>query len=127
MAKCRLATATLRRHLQSQSPTISAFKDPTKSLSAAAAHQCRSYSAAQTDDSRGKWLTLPPFSPTVDGTAVGKELTSDGDSIKGSTDGSNTTALKWILRCRPDLPRTLVQKLFRLRQVLVYLNLVFNS
>ncbi|KAG7577861.1 Pseudouridine synthase catalytic domain superfamily [Arabidopsis thaliana x Arabidopsis arenosa] len=116
MAKWRLATATLRRHLQSPSPTISAFKDPTKSLSAAA-HQSRSYSTAQTDDSRGKWLTLPPFSPTIDGTVVGKGLLSDGDSVKASTDNSKTTALRWILRCRPDLPRTLVQKLFRLRQV----------
>ncbi|XP_010466089.1 PREDICTED: RNA pseudouridine synthase 4, mitochondrial-like [Camelina sativa] len=120
MSKWRIATATLHRHLQSQSPTISSFKDPTKSLSSAAvaaAHQCRGYSTAQTDDSSGKWVTLPSFYPTVDGNAVGKELTSDGDSIKGSTDGSNTTALRWILRCRPDLPRTLVQKLFRLRQV----------
>ncbi|CAH8261056.1 unnamed protein product [Arabidopsis lyrata] len=117
MAKWRLATATLRRHLQSPSPTISAFKDPTKSLSAAAHHCSRSYSTAQTDDSRGNWLTLPPFSPTIDGTAVGKDLLSDGDSVKASTDNSKTTALRWILRCRPDLPRTLVQKLFRLRQV----------
>ncbi|EOA30480.1 hypothetical protein CARUB_v10013603mg [Capsella rubella] len=117
MAKWRLATATLRRHLQSQSPSISSLKDTTKSFSAAAAQQCRSYSPAQTDNARGKWLTLPPFSPTVDGTAVGKELASEGDSITGSTDSSTTTALRWILRCRPDLPRTLVQKLFRLRQV----------
>ncbi|KAA8545818.1 hypothetical protein F0562_020731 [Nyssa sinensis] len=30
---------------------------------------------------------------------------------------TTTTALKWILRCCPQLPRSLVQKLFRLRQV----------
>jgi hypothetical protein len=117
MAKWRLATATLRRQLQSSSPTISTFKNPTKALSAAAHQSTRSYSTTQTDDSRGKWLTLPPFSPTIDGTAVGKDLLSDGDSVKSSTDNSKTTALRWILRCRPDLPRTLVQKLFRLRQV----------
>lgn len=107
----------LRRQLQSSSPTISTFKNPTKALSAAAHQSTRSYSTTQTDDSRGKWLTLPPFSPTIDGTAVGKDLLSDGDSVKSSTDNSKTTALRWILRCRPDLPRTLVQKLFRLRQV----------
>ncbi|ESQ47954.1 hypothetical protein EUTSA_v10020633mg [Eutrema salsugineum] len=119
MAKWRLATATLRRHLRSPSPTISSvFRDPSGALSAA--NQRRSYGTPLADDDdddpRGKWLTLPPFSPTIDAAAVGKELFSDGDSVKASSDGS-TTALRWILRCRPDLPRTLVQKLFRLRQV----------
>uniref|UniRef100_A0A1J3JG00 RNA pseudouridine synthase 4, mitochondrial n=1 Tax=Noccaea caerulescens TaxID=107243 RepID=A0A1J3JG00_NOCCA len=114
MAKWRLATATLRRHLRSPPPSISAYGDPIGALSAA--HQRRSYTTALADDPRGKWLTLPPFYPTVDAAAVGKELSSDGDSVKGSTDGSST-ALRWILRCRPDLPRSLVQKLFRLRQV----------
>ncbi|CAH2053305.1 unnamed protein product [Thlaspi arvense] len=113
MAKWRLATATLRRHLRSPSPTISSvFRDPTGALSAA--NQRRRYNTPE--DPRGKWLTLPPFSPTVDAAAIGKELSSDRDSAKGSTDGS-TTAIRWILRCRPDLPRNLVQKLFRLRQV----------
>ena len=65
------------------------------------------------------WSTLPSFSPTIDAAAVGKELSLGGDSIvKDSTDGS-TTALRWILRCRPDLPINLLQKLFRLRQVRV--------
>ncbi|KAL1218071.1 RNA pseudouridine synthase 4 [Cardamine amara subsp. amara] len=115
MSKWRLATATLRRHLQSPSPTISTFKDPAIALSVA--NYCRSYTTALNDDPRGMWLTLPPFSPTVDGAAIGKELISDGNSVNGSANGSTTTALRWILRCRPDLPRTLVQKLFRLRQV----------
>ncbi|XP_048634885.1 RNA pseudouridine synthase 4, mitochondrial [Brassica napus] len=115
-ANWRVATAALRRHLRSPPPTI---RESTGALSAA--NQRRSYTTALADDDddpRGKWLTLPPFSPTIDAAAVGKELSfGDGDSIvKGSTDGS-TTALRWILRCRPDLPRNLVQKLFRLRQV----------
>ncbi|WZY95025.1 LOW QUALITY PROTEIN: hypothetical protein YC2023_067354 [Brassica napus] len=117
-ANWRVATAALRRHLRSPPPTI---RESTGALSAA--NQRRSYTTALADDDddpRGKWLTLPPFSPTIDAAAVGKELSfGDGDSIvKGSTDGS-TTALRWILRCRPDLPRNLVQKLFRLRQVRV--------
>ncbi|KAJ4894035.1 RNA pseudouridine synthase 4 [Raphanus sativus] len=116
MANWRIATATLRRHLRSPPPTISAaYRDPIRALYSA--NQLRSYSSALADDDdddrRGKWLTLPPFSPTIDAAAVGKELSFDGDSVaKGST-----TALRWILRCRPDLPRNLVQKLFRLRQV----------
>ncbi|VVA98218.1 unnamed protein product [Arabis nemorensis] len=115
MAKWRLATATLRSYLRSPSPTIYAVRNPTRALSGS--NQCRSYSTSLADDDpRGKWLTLPPFSTTVDGSALGKELLSNGDSVKGSTDGS-TTALRWILRCRPDLPRNLVLKLFRLRQV----------
>nr|CAD1839625.1 unnamed protein product [Ananas comosus var. bracteatus] len=34
-----------------------------------------------------------------------------------SGDDYTTTALKWVRRCCPDLPATLVHKLFRLRQV----------
>lgn len=123
MANWRVATATLRRHLRSPPSIISAaYRDPIRALYAA--NQLRSYTTALADDGdndpRGKWLTLPPFSPTIDAAKVGKELSfEDGESIvKGSTDGS-TTALRWILRCRPDLPRNLVQKLFRLRQVRV--------
>ena len=47
------------------------------------------------DKHDAKWLNLPPFSLTP----------------------TPTTALKWVLRCCPHLPRTLVHKLFRLRQV----------
>ncbi|KAI4367121.1 hypothetical protein MLD38_022892 [Melastoma candidum] len=54
---------------------------------------------ARGDKSRGKWLKLPPF---------------EGMSVTGAT---KTTAVKWVLRCCPDLPRNLVHKLFRLRQV----------
>ncbi|XP_057782951.1 RNA pseudouridine synthase 4, mitochondrial [Salvia miltiorrhiza] len=57
-----------------------------------------------------QWLILPPFTPTADGSSIGKKL-------YGRTDETNTTALKWILKCCPHLPRSLVQKLFRLRQV----------
>ncbi|CAI0445415.1 unnamed protein product, partial [Linum tenue] len=62
----------------------------------------------------GKWFILPPFSSTVNGTAAGKALSSAATAGKASTE---TTALKWVLRCCPELPRNLVQKLFRLRQV----------
>ncbi|KAK4405193.1 RNA pseudouridine synthase 4, mitochondrial [Sesamum angolense] len=60
------------------------------------------------NDSR--WLILPPFDPAVDGSSIGKKLCG------GPTD-SSMTALKWIIKCCPHLPRSLVQKLFRLRQV----------
>ncbi|XP_061354496.1 RNA pseudouridine synthase 4, mitochondrial [Gastrolobium bilobum] len=57
-----------------------------------------------------KCLTLPPFTATATATlnasALGKQLSP-----------TPTTALKWVIRCCPDLPRTLVHKLFRLRQV----------
>ncbi|KAK6946053.1 Pseudouridine synthase, RsuA/RluA-like [Dillenia turbinata] len=62
----------------------------------------------------GKWVTLPPFTPTLDATTIGKKLA--GGSFDADTE-SATTALKWVLRCCPNLPRSLVQKLFRLRQV----------
>ncbi|KAJ1388373.1 Pseudouridine synthase, RsuA/RluB/C/D/E/F [Sesbania bispinosa] len=58
---------------------------------------------------RDNWLTLPPVSATVkaSGTATGNQLSSS----------TSTTALKWVLRCCPHVPKTLVHKLFRLRQV----------
>lgn len=61
----------------------------------------------------GKWYTLPPFTKTVNGAALGRHLAAEG----GPKACSDTTAIKWVLRCCPELPRNLVQKLFRLRQV----------
>lgn len=70
--------------------------------------------------SKGKWVTLPAFNSAVDSNSLGKRIT--GRSILEpneplDSDTNTTTALKWVLRCCPHLPRSLVQKLFRLRQV----------
>ncbi|KAJ8446707.1 hypothetical protein Cgig2_002869 [Carnegiea gigantea] len=62
---------------------------------------------------KGKWVTLPPFNTTIDSNSLGKRLIGKGNEPIES----NTTAIKWVLRCCPHLPRSLVQKLFRLRQV----------
>ncbi|KAF5207474.1 Rna pseudouridine synthase 4 protein [Thalictrum thalictroides] len=66
------------------------------------------------DKKENKWFTLPPFTSTINPISVAKKL-SNTNTTTSST--NNTTALKWILRCCPQLPRSLVQKLFRLRQV----------
>ena len=71
----------------------------------------------------GKWLTLPPFTPTLNAAALGKELSARSSQSKADV---STTALKWVLKCCPDLPRSLVQKLFRLRQVLLYPYIFFK-
>lgn len=64
----------------------------------------------------GKWFALPPYDSSVNTSKMAKELL--GNRIEGdSTSTSSMTALKWILRCCPQLPRSLLQKLFRLRQV----------
>ncbi|XP_075474476.1 RNA pseudouridine synthase 4, mitochondrial [Primulina tabacum] len=65
------------------------------------------------EESDSKWLILPPFTPFADDSAIGKLISQKKDSDASPT----TTALKWILICYPHLPRSLVQKLFRLRQV----------
>jgi len=59
-----------------------------------------------------KWLTLPPVaaSGTV---AVKGERKGKGNELSSTP----TTALKWIVRCCPSLPISLLHKLFRLRQV----------
>ncbi|KAJ9552026.1 hypothetical protein OSB04_016071 [Centaurea solstitialis] len=85
--------------------------------------QVKNYSTKVEDEKKenknGKWLTLPPFKLTVNGASLGREiagrrkLTEEGDESTTTT----TTAIKWVMRCCPQLPRSLVQKLFRLRQV----------
>ncbi|XAR72939.1 23S rRNA pseudouridine(955/2504/2580) synthase [Bertholletia excelsa] len=73
------------------------------------------------DKRKGHWFTLPPFNSPVDCAKLGRELSGRRPERKGDADadwsGTNMTALKWVLRCCPQLPRSLVQKLFRLRQV----------
>lgn len=64
---------------------------------------------------KGKWFTLPPFAPIVDAPSLGKVLSGHGTDMSGGN--TSTTALKWVIRCCPQLPRSLIQKLFRLRQV----------
>ncbi|KAE9612791.1 hypothetical protein Lal_00027608 [Lupinus albus] len=54
-----------------------------------------------------KWFTLPPFIPTLVNVKNGNQISSP----------SSITALKWVTRCCPNIPKTLVHKLFRLRQV----------
>ncbi|KAI7753295.1 hypothetical protein M8C21_022091 [Ambrosia artemisiifolia] len=71
----------------------------------------------KTEKTQGKWLTLPPFITTVNGSSLGKHISGRQQSSGEGGDASNTTAIKWVMRCCPQLPRSLVQKLFRLRQV----------
>jgi len=70
----------------------------------------RSWSRRQLSSSAaedGKWLTLPPVSTTVN-------TSSSNNKVSSST---STNALKWVIRCCPQLPKTLIHKLFRLKQV----------
>ncbi|XP_047250999.1 RNA pseudouridine synthase 4, mitochondrial isoform X4 [Capsicum annuum] len=71
---------------------------------------------SRNENEKGKWFTLPPFTATVDGAALGRELAGVKMDVKENS-SNNITALKWIQRCCPELPKSLVQKLFRLRQV----------
>ncbi|KAH7659887.1 23S rRNA pseudouridine(955/2504/2580) synthase protein [Dioscorea alata] len=61
----------------------------------------------------GKWLSLPPFSPSIDSSLISKEIAGQASLEKREP----ITALKWVRRCCPELPMSLIQKLFRLRQV----------
>ncbi|OAY82176.1 RNA pseudouridine synthase 4, mitochondrial [Ananas comosus] len=69
---------------------------------------------------KGRWLALPPFAaPPVDPSSLAKKMMFCGGGYPAGCSGDDytTTALKWVRRCCPDLPATLVHKLFRLRQV----------
>uniref|UniRef100_A0A2P2KP39 Uncharacterized protein n=1 Tax=Rhizophora mucronata TaxID=61149 RepID=A0A2P2KP39_RHIMU len=72
-----------------------------------------------TQKKSGKWFTLPPYKHSIDGSALGKSLSAN---LVTTTDAAvtETTALKWVIRCCPEIPRSLLQKLFRLRQVFPY-------
>ncbi|XP_014520097.1 RNA pseudouridine synthase 4, mitochondrial isoform X1 [Vigna radiata var. radiata] len=59
-----------------------------------------------------KWLTLPPVAATATVEVNGKRK-GKGNQLSSTS----TTALKWIVRCCPNLPISLLHKLFRLRQV----------
>lgn len=115
----------LLRRLLLRPPPSSAAR-----LCISAFHNWRSYSTTETfhedREKRGeKWFTLPPFTATINGSALGKELSRNRSygrdvitkTATNSTTSTTTTALKWVTRCCPELPRSLVQKLFRLRQV----------
>ncbi|XP_072970326.1 RNA pseudouridine synthase 4, mitochondrial-like isoform X1 [Typha angustifolia] len=62
---------------------------------------------------KGKWLELPPFTPPIDASSLGRKISGKTHVEKSVP----ITALKWVRRCCPNLPMSLVQKLFRLRQV----------
>lgn len=64
-----------------------------------------------------RWFTLPPYTATVDGSVLGNRILNQGSQAEDETSTTAITALKWVLRCCPELPRSLVQKLFRLRKV----------
>ncbi|BAU00859.1 RNA pseudouridine synthase [Vigna angularis] len=59
-----------------------------------------------------KWLTLPPVAASATVEVNGKRK-GKGNQLSSTS----TTALKWIVRCCPNLPISLLHKLFRLRQV----------
>ncbi|MCL7047689.1 hypothetical protein MKW94_017895 [Papaver nudicaule] len=69
----------------------------------------------------GKWFTLPPYTPNAnDVVSVSKEFSRVQRQKIGeeaSEPKSTMTAMKWVTRCCPRIPRSLIQKLFRLRQV----------
>lgn len=72
------------------------------------------YSTTSSEDKTdGKWFTLPPFDSAADGPALGRKLAGR----RSDSGEESTTALKWVVKCCPQLPRSLIQKLFRLRQV----------
>ncbi|KAI3913050.1 hypothetical protein MKW92_038752 [Papaver armeniacum] len=84
---------------------------------------CSSSSNNNKKKNDGKWLTLPPFTSNAnDAASVSKEFSRFnrrriGEEASVSEPKSTMTALKWVTRCCPQIPRTLIQKLFRLRQV----------
>ena len=76
-----------------------------------------------------RWFTLPPYTATVNGSILGNRIMNGGGQAELGASTAAITALKWVIRCCPELPRSLVQKLFRLRKVpsSISLNTMLNS
>ena len=122
----------LRRLLRSQPSAI----DSGTGLIISALQQLRSHYSTTTELSvehpndegnsekkERKWFTLPPFAKTVNASVLRAKLAGK-PHLKAADE---TTALKWVLKCCPELRRSLVQKLFRLRQVWFFTNLSLYS
>ncbi|PON58067.1 Pseudouridine synthase [Trema orientale] len=117
-------TAAARLHISAHLDWRSHYATATTSETCTQEHMPHEKNAA-------KWFTLPPYTATLNGTVLGKALAgrnrsgSRNDAVNARKEtpkssaaaASSATALKWVIRCCPELPRSLVQKLFRLRQV----------
>ncbi|KAL6596975.1 hypothetical protein ACP70R_047109 [Stipagrostis hirtigluma subsp. patula] len=68
------------------------------------------------EGSKNRWVELPPFAP-LDANAAARAISGGGGGGRGDGAGSDATALWWVRRCCPNLPASLVQKLFRQRKV----------
>lgn len=119
----KMAGSSFLRQVFLRTPSSAAVSRCDRALASNYYNRRTQFTTAATSDTvmegetnkkkEGKWLTLPPFTSTVDGAALGKEISGRRSADSPST----TTALKWVMKCCPQLPRSLVQKLFRLRQV----------
>ncbi|GJN40259.1 hypothetical protein PR202_gb29447 [Eleusine coracana subsp. coracana] len=79
-------------------------------LSTAAGHAA--LDSGSGEGKKKRWVELPPFAP-LDANAAARAI-SRGD---GEGPCSNATAIRWVRRCCPHLPASLVHKLFRQRKV----------
>ncbi|KAM0844803.1 hypothetical protein ACQ4PT_056817 [Festuca glaucescens] len=115
----RLAALLLLRRLAAGG-AVPRLQQPYASLATAAARHdaldtVGEESGGPDKGNKNRWMELPPFAP-VDAAAAARAIFrgEGGDEKKGS---SNSTAIRWVRRCCPQLPASLVQKLFRLRKV----------
>ncbi|KAK3132554.1 hypothetical protein QOZ80_6AG0524400 [Eleusine coracana subsp. coracana] len=79
-------------------------------LSTAAGHAA--LDSGSGEGKKKRWVELPPFAP-LDANVAARAI-SRGD---GEGPCSNATAIRWVRRCCPHLPASLVHKLFRQRKV----------
>ncbi|KAM7250467.1 hypothetical protein ACFE04_022350 [Oxalis oulophora] len=108
-------TSFLRLFLRRQPPSTSAARVTANFSTVSSQAQPNHQNNNEQKGESSKWFTLPPFNRVVNGPELGRRLAQGGSS--GSAADEETTAIKWVLKCCPELPRNLVQKLFRLRQV----------
>ncbi|KQJ86874.1 RNA pseudouridine synthase 4, mitochondrial isoform X2 [Brachypodium distachyon] len=105
----------LRRQVGGALPRL---QQPYARLSTAAARQdtldAGCTGSKEDRGNKNRWRELPPFAP-LDITAAARAILRGKGGEAEET--SSSTAIRWVRRCCPDLPASLVQKLFRLRKV----------
>ncbi|XP_047049467.1 RNA pseudouridine synthase 4, mitochondrial-like [Lolium rigidum] len=115
----RMAALLLLRR-QAAGGAVPRLQQPYAGLTTAAARQdaldtVGEESGGPDKGNKNRWMELPPFAP-VDAAAAARAIFR-GEGGDEKEEGSNSTAIKWVRRCCPQLPASLVQKLFRLRKV----------
>lgn len=115
----RWAFTVFRRHFSSTLlASKSRFRGPASSTAASTSYSTSPLANVEAEHKpKNGWLRLPPFDMCPASSVVGKIMAMPSEEAEKAPIPVTTTVMKWIRRCCPGVPVTLLHKLFRLRKV----------